>query len=77
MFNHSLLGQNVGWKRDVEAGLMVYSTLRDIREGEELFITYGANLTFEDVEKKMMEEEAKKEDTTEEVWGRMDVEGLL
>lgn len=77
MFNHSLMGQNVGFMRDLENGLMVYTTLRDIREGEELFITYGANLTFEDVEKKMLEEEAKKEDTVEEVWGRMDVEGLM
>lgn len=50
MFNHSAIGQNIGWKRDLEAGVIVYSALRDIEQGEELLISYGSCLTFEDVE---------------------------
>ena len=30
MFNHSRLRQNVGWKRDVDAGVIMYTTLCDI-----------------------------------------------
>lgn len=50
MFNHSAIRQNIGWKRDLEAGVIVYSALRDIEQGEELLISYGHYLTFEDVE---------------------------
>lgn len=50
MFNHSAANQNIGWKRNLEAGVVVYSTLRDIEEGEELLISYGPHLTFVDVE---------------------------
>lgn len=50
MFNHSAIRQNIGWKRDLEAGVIVYSALRDIEQGEELLISYGSCLTFEDVE---------------------------
>ncbi|PWW75259.1 SET domain-containing protein [Tuber magnatum] len=50
MFNHSSLRQNVGWKRDLEKEVIVYTALRDIAEGEELLISYGSRLTFEDVE---------------------------
>lgn len=50
MFNHSTLHQNVGWARDVEHLLMTYTALRDIKEGEELCISYGSRLTFKDTE---------------------------
>lgn len=30
--------------------VMVYTALRDLQEGEELLISYGSKLTFEDVE---------------------------
>lgn len=50
MFNHSTIRQNIGWIRNLEAGVIVYSTLRDIEQGEELLISYGSCLTFEDVE---------------------------
>lgn len=30
MFNHSRLRQNVGWKRDIDAGVVMYTTLRYI-----------------------------------------------
>lgn len=34
----------------MEAKVIVYSTLRDIEQGEELLISYGSRLTFEDTE---------------------------
>ena len=30
MFNHSRLGQNVGWRKDIDSGVIIYTTLRDI-----------------------------------------------
>lgn len=57
MFNHSAICQNIGWKRDLEAGVIVYSALRDIEQGEELLISYGSCLTFEDVEAVSIREE--------------------
>lgn len=50
MFNHSSEDQNVGWMRDLENELVVYRAVRDIREGEELCISYGDSLTFVDVD---------------------------
>lgn len=61
MFNHSTLQQNVGWERDVKNLLVTYTTLRDIKEGEELCISYGPRLTFEDVEEEPL-------DTSPEDW---------
>ncbi|CAG8955621.1 hypothetical protein HYFRA_00009575 [Hymenoscyphus fraxineus] len=55
MFNHSVPNQNVGWDRDLANKLMTYTTLRDIKAGEELCISYGQRLTFKDTEE--MEEE--------------------
>jgi hypothetical protein len=50
MFNHSVPNQNVGWERDLANRVMTYTTLRDIRKGEELCISYGQKLTFKDTE---------------------------
>ena len=50
MFNHSAQDQNVGWQRDLERGLVTYTALRDIDEGEELCISYGSRLTFVDAD---------------------------
>ncbi|PMD27205.1 protein methyltransferase [Hyaloscypha hepaticicola] len=61
MFNHSTLQQNVGWERDVKNLLVTYTTLRDIKEGEELCISYGPRLTFKDVEEEPL-------DTSPEDW---------
>jgi hypothetical protein len=61
MFNHSTLQQNVGWERDVKNLLVTYTTLRDIKEGEELCISYGPRLTFKDVEEESL-------DTSPEDW---------
>ena len=51
MFNHSTLHQNVGWKRNTETDVIVYTALRDIKKGEELCISYGsARLWFPDAD---------------------------
>jgi len=50
MFNHSNLRQNVGWQRDLQNLLVTYLSLRDIKAGEELCISYGPRLTFKDTE---------------------------
>jgi len=50
MLNHSSLHQNVGWERDVENLIVTYTTLRDIKAGEELCISYGPRLTFKDAD---------------------------
>ena len=60
MFNHSIRSQNVGWHRDLTRQVIVYRALRDIREGEELCISYGDHLTFLDVDK--VESESDVED---------------
>lgn len=51
MFNHSTLHQNVGWERDVANKVIVYKTLREVEKGEELCISYGSRLWFEDADK--------------------------
>ncbi|RFU36104.1 hypothetical protein B7463_g167, partial [Scytalidium lignicola] len=56
MFNHSSLHQNVGWERDLTNLLITYTTLRDIRTGEELCISYGSRLTFKDTEAEAIQE---------------------
>lgn len=51
MFNHSTLQQNIGWKRNTETAVIVYSALRNIKTGEELCISYGsARLWFPDAD---------------------------
>ena len=53
MFNHSAPNQNVGWERDIDRQLMTYTTLRDVKAGEELCISYGQRLTFKDTEEEL------------------------
>ena len=51
MFNHSTYKQNVGWSRDLETDTIVYIAQKDIKQHEELCISYGSRgLWFEDVE---------------------------
>ncbi|KAI8330339.1 hypothetical protein BC941DRAFT_440905 [Chlamydoabsidia padenii] len=47
MFNHDKQ-PNVGFIRDYDNQLIKYMTLRDVGVGEELCISYGSNLWFED-----------------------------
>ncbi|KAL2073190.1 hypothetical protein VTL71DRAFT_10514 [Oculimacula yallundae] len=63
MFNHSTMHQNVGWDRDVKNLLVTYITLRDIKAGEELCISYGQRLTFKDQDEE--EPETESEDWTD------------
>lgn len=50
MFNHSTFHQNIGWERDLKNLLITYTTLREIKRGEELCISYGQRLTFKDTD---------------------------
>ncbi|KAI9854105.1 MAG: hypothetical protein M1824_000617 [Vezdaea acicularis] len=59
VFNHSGPGQNVGWERDVQRMLVRYITLRNVCKGEELCISYGTKLTFEDAEAQSVIEETE------------------
>ena len=64
MFNHSKLHQNVGWERDLKNHLVTYSTLKDIKKGEELCISYGPRLTFKDAD-------PDPDEMTDEDWGQV------
>lgn len=55
LFNHSTRRQNVGWMRDVVKQVVVYRTLQDVKEEDELCISYGDRLTFVDADAKMMD----------------------
>ena len=55
MFNHSR-DQNVGFQRDLASQTIIYTTLRGIKAQEELCISYGPNVWFEDVDKGEHEE---------------------
>ncbi|RUS13199.1 hypothetical protein BC937DRAFT_95686 [Endogone sp. FLAS-F59071] len=48
IFNHSRR-PNVGFVRDTERGVIRYLTTKEIEPGEELCISYGDHLWFEDV----------------------------
>ncbi|KAF2862767.1 SET domain-containing protein [Piedraia hortae CBS 480.64] len=67
LFNHSRRNQNVGWMRNLEKQTITYTALRDIEKGEELCVSYGDDLTFEDVEK-------DEDDGENEGGGLMDIE---
>ncbi|TGZ80382.1 hypothetical protein EX30DRAFT_396384 [Ascodesmis nigricans] len=77
MFNHSSSRQNVGWRRNVENQVVVYTALRDVRRGEELLISYGSRLTFRDVEEDERRKEESKEEEGDGGLGGLDVEGLF
>jgi len=49
MFNHKRI-PNVAWNRDIPLQAIQYFTLRDIEVGEELCISYGAKLWFDDTD---------------------------
>jgi uncharacterized protein len=51
IFNHAT-NQNIGFQRDLDRELLIYRTLRDIKAGEELCISYGSHLWFEDADGK-------------------------
>lgn len=73
MFNHSNIHQNIGWERDIAAKTITYTSLRDIKEGEELCISYGQRLTFKDTEEELYQSREGGDD-----WGEfMNIIGLI
>lgn len=77
MFNHSTLAQNVGWKRNTETDVIVYTALRDIKAGEELCISYGsARLWFDDVDANAAEDDEFENDTGGETLAELELSGL-
>jgi uncharacterized protein len=50
MFNHSTNDQNVVWERDVRRLVVTYKASRAMSAGEELCISYGSHLWFEDAD---------------------------
>lgn len=60
LFNHSSHPRrhNTGWTRNIAAETVTYVTLRDVDAGEELCISYGSRLTFDNVEEGLSDDEA-------------------
>ena len=77
LFNHSTREQNVGWKRNTETDVIVYTALRNIKPGEELCISYGtARLWFDDVEAKDDTAGDNENDTGGETLAELELSGL-
>ncbi|EXJ62936.1 hypothetical protein A1O7_03380 [Cladophialophora yegresii CBS 114405] len=80
MFNHSTRDQNVGWIRNTETEVIVYTTLRDIKAGEELCISYGsARLWFPDADAQANTSEGlgdDNDDTGGSTLAELDLSGL-
>ena len=77
MFNHSTRDQNVGWKRNTETDVIVYTTLRDIKAGEELCISYGSvRLWFEDSDAQSDDADHDNNDIGGETLAELDMSGL-
>lgn len=64
MFNHAK-NPNVGFIRDIPNAVIRYFTLRPIETGEELCISYGDHLWFEDTDRPSSENE---QDSSEDEW---------
>ncbi len=71
MFNHSARRQNVGWTRDIAKKVVIYKTLQDVKNGEELCISYGDRLTFVDAEAKKVDSDDEDENA---MLGRMETD---
>ncbi|KIW96885.1 uncharacterized protein Z519_02276 [Cladophialophora bantiana CBS 173.52] len=77
MFNHSTRDQNVGWKRNTETDVIVYTALRDIKAGEELCISYGSvRLWFEDADANDEEVGGDENDTGGLTLAELELSGL-
>ncbi len=74
MFNHSSQRQNVGWMRDLEREVVVYRALRDIGRDEELCISYGDHLTFEDADASLEGGDGGEEESGESVLDRIQLD---
>jgi SET domain-containing protein len=78
LFNHSTLHQNIGWKRVVPEQCLIYTSLRDIHEGEELCISYGGQgvLWFEDADAEEIREAERRQDVADMAEGEQGEIGL-
>lgn len=77
MFNHSSK-PNVGFIRDFKNGVIRYVTLREVKQDEELCISYGSNLWFEcdDDEQNTAEESEDDEDLDAEWLGHISLQTI-
>jgi SET domain-containing protein len=66
IFNHSKR-QNVGFRRDIEGTRIIYSTLRNVEAGEELCISYGPRLWFEDVEQDEADDRVEQDNPLDDI----------
>ena len=57
----------MGWERDVANLLIRYTALVDVRRGEELCISYGGKLWFEDADREELDA-VKREEKEEDDW---------
>ena len=77
MFNHSLRDQNVGWTRNLQYDCIVYTSLRFIRRGEELCISYGsARLWFDDADGELSIDQDDQRGDIGETLGELELSGL-
>ncbi|KAJ9612063.1 hypothetical protein H2200_003658 [Cladophialophora chaetospira] len=78
MFNHSTHDQNVGWLRNTETDVIIYTALRDIKAGEELCISYGsARLWFPDADAQANSTNgAENDDVGGQTLAELDMSGL-
>ena len=61
IFNHRK-DPSVGWVCDIDSQVIRYITLREVEEGEELFICYGRDLWFTDTDAGEVSSEENEED---------------
>lgn len=77
MFNHSSLHQNIGWTRNLRNLTITYATLRDVKRGEELCISYGDRLTFVDADAEERRKIEESEDEAEAGLGSLEVDAFM
>jgi len=65
LFNHSD-SPNVDYRVDSTAGVITYKTSKQVKQGDELFIYYGSNLWFSDVNKDRSNTDSDSDDSTGE-----------
>ena len=71
IFNHSR-NPNVGFHLDLGLETITYTTLRDVEAGEELCISYGPTLWFDDADGG--EDAAQRQETAMDVLGCIELE---
>ncbi|CAO3628554.1 unnamed protein product [Cunninghamella echinulata] len=67
MFNHDK-NPNVGFIRNFKNNVIKYITLRDIQPNEELNISYGSNLWFDDANNEKNDQQIAASDDDDDTW---------